>query len=58
MGLNVLGVTNATYCNVVTLPIVTKDPHISPRFSPYEFLSSALIYNSTIVTFANHEEVM
>ena len=27
-----------TYCNVALLPVVTKDPPVSPRFSPYDFL--------------------
>ena len=31
--------TSSTYCNVAILPVVTKDLPVSPRFSPFEFLS-------------------
>ena len=37
MGLNVLG--NPINCDVAILLVVTKDLPISPRFSPYDFLS-------------------
>ena len=39
MGLNVLEVTNPINCNIVILPVIPKDLLISPRFSPYVFLS-------------------
>ena len=40
-----------TVCNVAILHVVTKDLPISPRFSPYELLSSTLTTRQPIVEF-------
>ena len=43
-------VANPTNCNVAILlmPVATKDFPISPRFSPYEFLSRCHLYELAV----------